>query len=506
MSHDGSDGAGRAHADSHGSRVTLDPDPIEVEFEPAGPSEPESNAGRARAPRQRSRNASYRDLIIASLVSGGLGAAGGATLAIAVTSASSGASTGTLAQELTGLSAAHTALAARNDQLAGDVVTLRARLDSQAEAQSRSNRSDAALRLELTALTGQMSALAGLGGGSPVSGTLASDSPVGVLLARLNRLETIISDDAAAPATTRQMQRATLDLAARVAALDASQAQFASALQRRQLSLDALENGLDAALVEIAGMREQLDNPAARVMAGAAPGGARQAMAAASTTFIAAEESRAIRALSALEAAASGGAPFLSQQQTLATLLPADADVRGLEAVARTGAPPAEAIRSEFNTAARAAERITAGSQPDGWNWLRGALSGASIAKANPSQIAARLIAARGALEMGDVRAALEAVRPLDGLAGAAFATWTARATVRADLDAAIEAVNARLVMRPEPQSAMTPLPVASQPIRVRPAAARPASPQPAPSPAAAPPPTSALPDAAPAIAEPTEG
>lgn len=464
MSHDASDSAGRADM-----AATLDPDPIEVDFEPAGKPEPQARTSpRRRTPRQRSRNASYRDLVIASLVSGGIGAGGGAVIAIAVTGANSGASTGTIAQELTGLSAAHTALAARADQMVEDVVTLRARLDSQAEALTRREKADADLRLELTALTGQMSALAGLGGGAPVSGALASESPVGVLLARLNRLETIISDDAAAPVTTRQMQRATLDLAARVAALDASQAQFASALQRRQLSLDALENGLDEALLEIAGMRERLDNPATSGVAG----GTSRSAADAGAAFIAAEESRAIRALSALEATSASGAPFFSQQQTLAALLPADPDVLHLEGVARAGAPPAETLRLEFNTAARIAERITARPQPDGWNWLRGAVASVPVAKANPSQIAAQLIDARRALEAGDVRAALQAVERLDGVASAAFDAWKGRAAVRADLDERLRAINARLVPPPSPPPA--PPPAKSRPAGTRPPTAPP--------------------------------
>lgn len=406
-----------------------EPEPVEAEFEPAddAPFYARENRKTRAPPRQRSRYVGYRDLLFASLLSGSIGVAGGAAVAVAVTGGDSGASTGTLAQQIATLSRSHDALAARAAQSAQDVAALRAQVAGQAETLRAQQQTDAALRIEITAVTGQVSALAGLGDGAPVAGARASDSPLGVLLARLNRMETILAADASAPATTRQTQRAMTDLAARVTTLAAEQARFAVALNRRHVALDTLETGLEAAQLQLAGISARVDNLSPRPATPA--------------TFIVPEGSRVIRALATLETAAASGRPFLSQQKTLAALLPSDPDVVALENTARNGAPSLENLRRDFNDAAHVAERLAASPR---WAWLGRALPGpAGDPAAAPP--APHLIAARMALETGDVAAALEAVERLEGPSAAVFAPWRARAAVRAGLDQSLQALTLRL-------------------------------------------------------------
>lgn len=422
------------------SAVIDEPEPVEAEFEPAGGATPPPR----RVPRKRSRYVGYRELVAASLLSGSLGAAGGAAVAIVAAGSNSGASTGTLAQQIATLSAAQDALIARAAQTASDVVDLRGRVSGQAEALATQAGVDASLRLELEALDGQLNALAGLGAGAPVSGAMTSDSPLGVLLARLNRVETTLAADAASPATARQMQRAVADLTSRVSGLAGEQGRLTLALNRRQLALDTLETGLEAAQLELAGLRARVEN--------VTPGRAMMA------SFVAPEGSRIIRALAALETAAASGQPFLSQQRTLAALLPSDPDIVALEDAARNGAPSLDSLRADFTSTAQIAERL-AGSPR--WGWLSRSLA-ATVSDRGETALAApapHLIAARTALESGDVAAALAAIDRLDGTAAALFAGWRTRAAVRAGLDMSLQT----LALRLSATNASGPAPVASE-------------------------------------------
>jgi hypothetical protein len=139
-----------------GGAVRDEPEPIEAEFEPTG-QEAEAHKRSFAPPPLRSRAIRLPELLIFS----GAASVLGAVMAVVVTNANSGASTGTLAREIDGLNRAQTELTLRADQTSADVVMLRSRLDAQAEKLARQDADEAALRSEIATVAGQISALSG---------------------------------------------------------------------------------------------------------------------------------------------------------------------------------------------------------------------------------------------------------------------------------------------------------------------------------------------------------
>jgi len=418
-----------------------DPRPIEAEFEPTG--EPEVKASRRGLPPPKlSRSVGWGELFVASAGASVLGA----VMAIVVTNANSGADTGTLALEIDALNRTQETLTARADQASADFLTARSRLDAQADRLDRQDSEELALRSEIAAVSGQVSALsgAGPGTGAAVPGALASNSPLGVLLSRINRIENVIADDATAPQTTRQMQRSISDLTASVAALTEANAQLTESLNKRQAALGALESGLKSVSSDMDVVRGRVAQDD-RI-------GVQLGILKAPTQFVsgpapvtAAAESRTIRALSSLETAAQRGGAFLPQQQVLASLLPQDDGVRSLEVIARSGAPAYDQLKHDFNIAARNAQRISAERSDDGWNWLRPA-SATSSAR-GPVNLTTDIVAeARRYLETGDTRGAVEAINQMSDPAARAFRNWRNEALKRAEVDERLDALNRRLV------------------------------------------------------------
>ncbi len=421
--------------------VSDDPRPIDAEYELAGETA-EAGSKRGLPQPMRSKSIGLSELLIASASASVLGA----VMAIVVTSANSGAETGTLAREIDALNRSHDDLAIKTDQAGADVVAIRARLDAQAERLDRQNADEMALRSEIAAVAGQVSALsgAGPGTGAPIEGAVASNSPLGVLLSRLNRVENVIADDASAPQTTRQMQRAIEDLTAKSDTLAEANATLADALDKRQQALAALEAGLKS-------VSDDMDVVRGRVVQDQRLGEAlgivqRSATIAAMgpAPVKAAEESRTIRALSSLETAAQRGGTFLPQQQVLASLLPQDDQVADLAILAARGAPALDELKHDFSDAARNALRISAERSDDGWNWLR---PEAAERMRGPVNSTTDIIAeARRSLDAGDARGAVEAINAMSGPPARAFGKWRSAALRRAELDERLETLNRRLV------------------------------------------------------------
>jgi len=427
---------------TNGGAVPDEPEPIEAEFEPAG--EPASRGNRKFAPTaMRSRSTGLPELLIFS----GAASVLGAVMAIVVTNANSGASTGTLAREIDALNRAQSDLSARADQMSSDVVAMRSRLDSQADKLLRQDADELALRSEISAVASQVSALSGAGPGSGSSaGALAANTPLGVLLSRINRLENVIADDASAPQTTRQLQRAFADISARVDQLNEANATLTEALNKRQAALSALETGLESLSTDMDSIRGRVvaDQRIGEGLGIVRPSATLSALG--RPPEFAAEESKTIRALSSLETAAQRGGPFLPQQQVLASLLPQDAGIADLQELARKGAPTSEQLRRDFNASARDAERIAAERTDDGWNWLRSNSPSEAGVRGIDSATVDLIADARRALEVGDTRGAVEHIDGIGGAAAKAFRAWRGEALRRAELDQRLHALNQRLV------------------------------------------------------------
>jgi hypothetical protein len=333
--------------------------------------------------------------------------------------------------------------------MSADVVELRARLNAQSERLDRQAAGELSLRGEIAAVTSQVSALSGAEADETVPGAVANNSPLGVLLARIGTLERIVEQDASAPQTTRQMQRALSALEGQVAGLEEANLRLSTALEQRQVALNALANGVETLSGEVRVLREQavasqrfgmnmgvlrrptldLDaNPAANAEAAAA-------------------DAKAIRALASLEAVARKGVAFTPQQQELAALLPRDADVAALGGIAPRGAPTLEQLRRDFDAAAQTARRLLAESGDDGWNWLRASVPVTSKRVDGAAEAGATLIReAKLSLDAGDVSASIRAIDDLPPRAAAAFTAWRDKALRLADLEQRLADLNRRLV------------------------------------------------------------
>jgi hypothetical protein len=409
-----------------------EPKPIEAEFEPSYAPEPRSKKGFAPTP-MRSRSATIPEMLLASAGAAVLGA----VMAIAVTNANSGAETGTLAREIDSLTTSQTALSARADRMSEDLVTIRSRLESQAERLARQDEAELSLRGEIATVAGQVSALTGAG--APEPGATAGNTPLGILLARLTRLETILADDAASPQTTRQVQRMLTDLTSQVEQLYVSNTTLTETLAQREATLAAIETSLGSLSGEVEHIKGEADT-ARRVATGL--GILKPAAEARQTSMAIAAGPKTVRAFSLMELAAQRSDPFATEQQALALLLPDDPDVARLAETARKGAPTAPQLKKAFELAARSTQRVV-GTEGWGWTWLRA--SSPEVSDATGAEARRLIEEARQSLDEGDLRGAASAVTSLPVPASSIFAPWRDLAIRRAELDERLARLNQRL-------------------------------------------------------------
>lgn len=411
-------------------------EPIDAEFEPAeNAPQVQKTARRVGPPRMRSRSVTWTHLVTASTLS----AVFGATVAIIVSNNASNAPTGTLAREIDVLTQTMDTLEARSRQAGNDIASLRTRLDTHGDRLNRSDATEASLRTDLSALTSQLAAISGTGDGMTPATAAPSNSPLGILLARINKLERIVADATSAPETTREVQRAVADLSQQVAELTLANTTMTSAFDRREAALAALETGMQEIANQIATQRAPLRGgpPVVAFVASAPP-----------PVVSATTRAQTIRALSVLEATAQTDSGFAAAHRTLATLAPGEPILTQIAATAETGAPSLATLRASFDTLATRAMRHAAEDSDDGWNWLRQAFDGVVTFAPSPleTRTAGTLRTARRQLDVGDIRDAVTAVSGLPGRSGADFVSWREKALKRATLDEALETLNSRLL------------------------------------------------------------
>ena len=411
----------------------VEPEPIDADFEPADDM-PAPLTRRVRPRSLRSRSVSMPQLVTAS----SLAAVLGATIAIIVSSSSSNAPTGTLAREIDALALALEDLQGRADQSATDIVAMRGRIDAHADRLRLSDSAETALRTDLTALASQLSAISGAGDGASAEGASTNATPLGVLLARINRLERISADATAAPETTAEVRRAIADLASQVAELNLANTTLVTAFDQREAALAALESGLHEVAGELAGQRNFRGPGVSIASARILP----EAVTTATT------RAQTIRALSVLEAAARTDRPFAEEHAALANLMPGDESLEGIADLARTGALSLVKLREEFDASAVRGLRHTEEESDDGWNWLRQAFGGVVTFETSDRVAlnAETIRTARRQLDVGEIREAVTAVSGLAGRARQDFASWSDKALKRARLDETMKALNTRLL------------------------------------------------------------
>lgn len=417
-----------------------DPEPIETDFEPADEAPAVLKPGqrpRPRAPSMMSRRVTWPALLAVS----GMSAAVAASVAIIASNANTTAPTGTLAREIDELGRQVAALEARAQQAAADIVAMRSRLDAHAERLKLKDEAETQFRIDLAAMASQLSAVTGAGDGAAPEGAAPNATPLGILLARINRLERIVADATAAPETTREVQRAVADLALRVAELDLANRTMVTAFDQREAALAALESGLQdiAARVGTGGARPPTAGAPRLALATVEPPAA---------IVTATTRAQTIRALAVLEAAARSGEAFAAEHRALSDLLPDDATLLEIAELAERGAPTLSRLRIDFHLASLRALRHAEDDSDDGWNWLRQAFAG--VVTFDPAEqvslTADTIRSARRRLDIGEIRDAVTAVSGLPGRAGQDFAAWREKAMDRVRLDDAMKAINARLL------------------------------------------------------------
>ena len=418
----------------------VEPEPIDAEFEPAegAPSPISRSQSRRLGPRRmRSRSVTWPHLITASSVAAVLGA----TVAIIVSNASSNAPTGTLAREIDELSLAIQALQRGSTQASADIVAMRARVDAHGDRLRAKDVADTRLRTDIGALAAQLSAVSGAGSGAANESAIVSTTPLGILLARVNRLERIADDATASPETTQDVRRAVADLASQVAELNLANTMLVTAFDQREAALSALEAGMNDIAIGLVGQRGLSPAAIPRVSVAAAA-------IVPETVTTATTRAKTIRALAVLEDAARNGEPFVAEHAALLDLLPDDTALSDIATFTVSGVPALSKLRADFDASAARALRNAEEDSDDGWNWLRQAFAGVvTFEPANSVALASDTIrTARRQLDVGDVRNAMNAVVGLSGRAHGAFAVWREKAMQRAMLDDAMKSLNTRLL------------------------------------------------------------
>ncbi len=418
----------------------VEPEPIDAEFEPADDAPAPLSRAQARrvGPRRmRSRAVTWPHLITASSVAAALGA----TVAIIVSNASSNAPTGTLAREIDELSLAIEALQRGSEQASADIVAMRGRIDAHGDRLREKDVADTSLRTDIAALAAQLSAVSGVGTGAGPDSAVVSTTPLGILLARVNRLERISADATASPETTQDVRRAIADLASQVAELNLANTTLVTAFDQREAALGALETGLHEVASELAGQRglSPITTPQISIAATAM---VPNSVATATT------RAQTIRALAVLEAAARNGEPFAADHAALSDLLPGDPALISIAGFGVSGVPALSKLRADFDTSAARAQRHAEEDSDDGWNWLRQSFAG--VVAFEPSRTvslnAETIRTARRQLDVGEIRNAVNAVAGLSGRAHDDFTTWREKAMHRAMLDDAMKSLNTRLL------------------------------------------------------------
>jgi len=357
--------------------------PIDAEFEPAAPK-PASDKASATGP-------GWAAFL-------GLGAISIISLAVAGASYVPGFKPGAgkisaLESDLANISAAQTGNAEQATNQAAEIAALKGRADSLRADRTRTVTDMRALRDEIDAIQSDISALQ---------------------RARVASLADDGNDENGAPASA--------DLAALDARISALEDALVSQLDGYNLALDLLKTRLDT-LEEKAGS-ETLT---------------------ATTTIN--NRTEAALALSAIEAAARRGRPFLSAYQRLDSAMPGNGAVRSLSSVASKAVPTRTDLIAAFPALKDEALDREADATPGSSGWMR-SLFGDGIQVRRKDAVTARdhLTLASTALEAGELAETIEHIRAIDADLQPVFTDWLQNAEDRHLLEETLEALRLTMI------------------------------------------------------------
>lgn len=220
---------------------------------------------------------------------------------------------------------------------------------------------------------------------------------------------------------------ATADLAALDARITAIEDALVSQLDGYNLALDLLKTRLDA-LEEKAGSETLTATTAVN------------------------NRTEAALALSAIEAAARRGRPFLSAYQRLDEAMPGNGAVRSLSAVASKAIPTRAELIAAFPDLRNEALDQEAESSPGGQGWMRSLFGdGIQVRRKNATTTRDHLGLASEALEAGELAESIEHIRAIDTDLQAVFTDWLQNAEDRHLLEETLEALRLTMIAEERP-------------------------------------------------------
>nr|WP_070960428.1 hypothetical protein [Hyphomonas sp. Mor2] len=367
---------------------TGDEAPIDAEFEPA-PSAPQSDKASGRGPGW----AAFGGLGLIALVSLILAAAGAGLIP--------GLAPGTskVAALETRLSELETARTASNDQAteqAAEISALKGRADSLRADRTRSVTDLRALRDEIDEIQTDLAAL----------------------------------------------QRARVATLADEGTSDGTGSSNLAALETR---ISALE---DALVSQLDGYNLALDLMKTRVDALEEKAGAEGLTATAATN----SRTEAALALSAIEAAARRGRPFLSAHQRLQAAMPGNEAVSALAPVAPKAIPTLTELTADLPQLIDAALDQEAESSTGGSGWMRSLFGdGIQVRRDGATTTRDHLSLASAALDSGELAETIEHIRAIDADLQPVFTDWLQNAQDRHLLEETLEALRLTMIAEERP-------------------------------------------------------
>lgn len=157
-------------------------------------------------------------------------------------------------------------------------------------------------------------------------------------------------------------------------------------------------------------------------------------------------------ALSAIEAAARRGRPFLSAHQKLAAAMPSNQAVGRLSGIASDAIPTVADLRAAFS--ALRAEALDQDAQDQGGasGWMRGVFGdGIQVRQSGEITTGDQLDAAEAALQAGDLGNAIQSVRALAPNLQPVFTDWLDNADDRLLLEETLEALRLTMIAEERP-------------------------------------------------------
>lgn len=303
-----------------------------------------------------------------------------------------------LQSDITDIQTAREAQTSEAAELATDIAALKSRADNLQADRTRAVTDIRGLRDEIEALRADISSLqraqiAGIADASDTDETVAQSPDVSAIEARVTAVE---------------------------AALVSQLADYDTALEALKLRLDTLET-----------------QAAGEALTSSAQTNAR---------------TEAALALSAIEAAARRGRPFLSAHQKLAAAMPSNTAIGRLAPLATDPIPTLSELSAALPPLIDQALDQDARDAGTGSNWMRQVFGdGIQVRRAGETSASDLLDEAQSALAMGDLNTAIAQIRALDADLQSVFTDWLNNADKRLILEQSLEALRLTMIAEERP-------------------------------------------------------